>query len=336
MLGFSFGEADGIISSKHCARRRVMGETSQHTPTTAPSKLLVISTTAIAAVLLIVFASMVWFNRYIFDTETFTATATPALTSDSSTKAIATEITDRLLEDRPVLKQVLSDRVITLLAALLTTDLSDRAIQKAVSTLQITMTSNNPQPVEVDLSGLKALLSQLLTFGRQLTGRPEEEQRIDPESIPDSIVLLDQNKVPNVYALGVTLMWLAPVLFIAILVLIGYTLYKAGRAGLNVLRNVLLFQGVALFGAALLAFLIGPLLKPQLLGVASSPNIRTVTENLYNAFVARFNDVALSLILVPSLILLIVALGIWLWPSISHWVTRHGRTDQARKAGTNR
>lgn len=286
----------------------------------------------IAALLLILFASSVWFNRYIFDTNTFTATASSAITSESSTKALATEITDRLLQDRPVLKQVLNDRVVTLLAALLETDLSDRVVQKSVSTMQTTITSKDPQNVEIDLTPIKTILSEVLTLGRQLTDRPVEEQRFDPNSLPDKIVLVNADALPNIYALGLTMMWLAPLLLLLIIFLVLYPLYRAFRLGLKTLKQVLLAQGVILFAGGLLALALGPLIKPPLLATVQSMNVRVVVNNLYDVFIAAFNSVAIWLIIVPSIILLLAALGIQLWPTIQRWIAP--RTNKGKQAQT--
>ncbi len=117
----------------------------------------------VVGLLLMLLASSVWFNRYLFDTDNFTTVATAALTEDSTSKALANEVTDRLLDGRPLLKRTINDRVVGLVAALLESDLSDQVMQKSVSRLQIMLTSRDPQPVEIDLTPVKTVLVQVLS-----------------------------------------------------------------------------------------------------------------------------------------------------------------------------
>ena len=288
----------------------------------------------VTGLLLLLLATSVWFNRYLFDTDNFTTTATSALTEDSTSKALANEVTDRLLDGRPLLKRTINDRVVGLVAALLESDLSERAMQKSVSRLQIMLTSNDPKPVEIDLSTIKTVLVQVLTLGRALTDRPVEDQKIDPDTIPDKIVLVDPDKLPNFYGLGITMMLLAPVFLIAALSLITYPIYRATRVGIKQLKQVLALQGGILFAFGLLALAVGPLIKPPVLASVTSPNIRIVVDNIIDAFVGEFNSIATLIIIVPSIILLLVALGLQLWPFIHQKITRH--TTAQRTGASNR
>lgn len=290
--------------------------------TTSLSRRLIAITVAIAAVALLLFNSAVWFNRYIFTTANFTSTAMPAILSDASTDAVATEITDRLLQERPALRSTINDRVIKLMSALLETDLAGRLVEKSVTTLQIAITSQNPQVVAIELSGIKNVLSQVLTLGRQLTDRPVEEQRINVDEIPDQIVLLDPKNLPNIYAFGSTMLWLSPLMLLTTLGALGYPLYRAFRIGRDTVKKVLAIQGGVIIGAGLFGLAIGPLLKPNVLAPISSPNIRVVTENIIDAFITRFNDQTILLMIVPGLLFLLAALAVHLWPRIYQMAKR--------------
>lgn len=298
-----------------------MASTTQTKQATPLSKWHIGTMTIALALLAIIFVSVVWFNRYVFDTKNFTDIVTPAITSESSTRAIASEVTDQVLQDKPLLRRVIGDREVRLLSALLSTDLSNRVIQRSVSTLQTTMTSPDPQSVTIDLSGTKNTLSQGLAIGRSITNTPEDQQRINTNDIPDEIVLLDANNVPNFYTLGTTLMWLSPLILLSMIVLFVYPLYRASKLEIKQVRNILGIQGSSLLLAGILATLLGIFFKPIALASIANPNARVIAENVYDAFIGIFTTLASVLIITPAVFLLLVALGIWLWPTIFPYVS---------------
>lgn len=288
----------------------------------------------VTGLILLLLATSVWCNRYLFDTDNFTTTATAALTEDSTSKALANEVTDRLLEGRPLLKRTINDRVVGLVAALLESDLSERVMEKSVSRLQVMLTTNNPAPVEIDLTTIKTVLTEVLTLGRPLTDRPVEDQKIDPESIPDTITLVDPDNLPNFYTFGLTMMWLAPVFLISILVLTIYPIYRATRTSLVSLKQVLATQGGMFLASGFLALFIGPLIKPPILAAVVSSNVRIVVDNVIDAFIGAFNGVVTSVIIWPAILLLLAALFLQLWPTIHRKVNEFGSSRRAKKSGT--
>jgi len=293
------------------------------------SKRLIVITTLVACFFLLLFNTAVWLNRYIMSTDTFTATALPALQSESSTQAIATEVTDKLLENRPVLRSTINDRVVTLVAALLGTDLSDRLVEKSVRTLQISLTTANPKIVAIDLGAIKNIIAQVLTIGRALTDRPVEEQRVNVNDIPDKIIIFDPTPLPSFYAVGLTALWLAPLALLAVLGCLLYPLYRAFRIGVSELKRLLTIQGGAIVIAGLLALSLGPLVRPTVLAQISSENLRVVADNLMTAFLTTFNQQTFWVILFPGLVMLLIALVIQVWPW-AHQLYR-SRTNKALK-----
>jgi hypothetical protein len=271
--------------------------------------------TALAIFLLIIANSAIWFNRYIFDTKQFTTIATTSLTSESSQQALADEVTDRLLQNRPVLKKVLDDRVNRLIQALLGTDLNTKLIQKSVTTLHTAITSKNPQDVAIDLSGVKSIVVKVVTAAREVTDRPEDQYKIDLNDIPDKIVLVDTSKLPNIYTIGVVVMWVGLLSFFASLGLLIYLFVKAFKSR-DRLKQTLAIVGSGFVVGTIVAMLLGPLFKPSVLAQVKSSNIRVVADNLYSAFFSRFNSQTAWLMLIPALILLAIWLWLELWPRL--------------------
>jgi len=258
-------------------------------------KLLV---TALAASLLIVVAnSAIWANRYFNDTDNFTATAVGALTSDSSTDALASEIVDRALADYPTVKNLVDDTAINFISGLLGSDRMQQVLTKVVSRMQIFLTSPQRDPVVINLSGAKDTVSKLI----QLAGR-EEETKFDPNKIPNEITVIDPSKYPNFYQAGVILMWLAPLLAIGAAALLAWPYLS----DIHRYREIMAVQGGALVVVGLLALLIGPLFRPVVLSNVQSANMRTVVDNLYNAFIATFNNQT-ALIIILGVIVMVVS-----------------------------
>lgn len=293
-----------------------MAAKSQPAPQTIVqlSRRFIVITTLVACFFLLLFNTAVWLNRYVMSTDKFSETALPALLNQSSTQAIASEVTDKLLEDRPVLKSTLNDRVVSLVAALLQTDLSERLVERSVRTLQISLTTANPKVVAIDLSGIKNVVAQILSLGRELTDRPVEEQRIDVDDVPDQIVIFDPSTLPSMYAVGLTALWLTPLALLTVLGCLLYPLYRAYRIGVAELKRLLTIQGGAVVITGLLALSLGPLVRPTVLAQVSSENLRVVTENLLTAFLATFNEQTIWFILVPGFVMLLVALVLQIWP----------------------
>ena len=87
----------------------------------------------LAAILLIITNSAIWLNNQIFDTENFSKTATASLTSEKSRTAIATGLTDRAFEGRPILRNVVGDVPVKIVGGLLGTEQAAKGIDKVTS-----------------------------------------------------------------------------------------------------------------------------------------------------------------------------------------------------------
>jgi hypothetical protein len=86
----------------------------------------------LAAFLLVISNSALWFNNYIFDGNNFTNITTNAIKKESSRTAIATEIIDRLLEKRPRLKNIIDEPMIKLTSGILDTNLAQTALGQKI------------------------------------------------------------------------------------------------------------------------------------------------------------------------------------------------------------
>jgi len=231
--------------------------------------------------------SALWFNRYIFNTQNFTSTATNALLQESSRVALATEVTDRMFEGRPIIKNILDDKVIKVTSALLDTSQARTAVEKTVLYLQTSVTSKDPKPIAFDLTGIKSTITKVSTVIDDRTNKPESEKKLDPNDIPDQLVLFDPSTLPNFYVYGTIIMWLGPIAFAGGIGLLAVMVYKNRNDKTKRYVSVYL-ASTALILSGVIAHITGPLFRPPVLSVVQSPNTRVVVGNIYDAFMGQF------------------------------------------------
>ncbi len=262
-----------------------------------------------AVILLIIACTALWFNRYIFDTDNFTSIATSAVLSDSSRQALATDVSDRILAGKPVLKNFLSDPLTKLTAGLLDTNAAEKVFDRAVSRLHTIATSKQPESIVLDLAGLKSTLGKISDVAGQISDQTPGTLADAVNNLPDQLTLLDASNVPNIYGLGQVMLWLGPLALLGALVLLFLPIYWGRRFRASWSKILAIEGGIVLVGG-LFAETIGPLFKPSVLANIKDDNLRVVVENLYNAFLAKFNDQVVW-ILILGLVLILVALGLW-------------------------
>lgn len=260
----------------------------------------VLITAIIAGVFILVANTALWINRYMFDSQRFTATAVTSLTSESSRTAIATEITDQALKDYPKIKSVVDDTAINFISSLLDSNRTEKVLTGATSKLQIFLTSPKREPVVINLTTAKEVISRLI----EVSGR-EDEARINPASIPDKITIFNPDNFPNFYGLGVTLSWLSPLLGLSAIALLAWP-YAKNR---DRYKQILMLQGICVATFGILALFFGPLVRPVVLGNIQSANMRVVVGNLYNSFLSAFNSQTYIIIAV-GLAAVVTSLGI--------------------------
>lgn len=294
------------------------------------SRRLIVSLSSVATVLLLILSIAVWCNNYIFSTANFTNTAMPALTSESTTKAVADSLSDRLYQDRPVLGQLLNDRTSNLIAALLRTDLSGRAFNRAVTTLQITLTSAHPKDVAIDLTGIKNVIVPVIAIGQQLANQPNPPQ-ITGEQVPDTIVLVDAESIPNFYNFGVVMLWLSPLAALGSLGVVGYLAYRLFKQSFAQAQEVLWVFGGVLLAGGLLGLGIVSLTVTTALGSFENPNVRTVVRNLLDAFMAHLNTQIQLGMIVPAIIVLVAAGALAIWPFVKTYISQQRKPSTPSK-----
>jgi hypothetical protein len=207
------------------------------------------------------------------------------------------EITDRIFQDRPIVKRIAGDFSTKIISGLLATDQFNNVLTPAVERIQAYATSSNQEDVAIDIAGIKDVIIRITNIAEN-AGR---EVNVQPENIPDQITLLESDNVPDFYRIGVVFLWLAPLSFIAALILLVYPYAKR----LNDKKKLLVVQGSIITVFGLVGLLVGPLFKPPVLANVNGPNGRVIVGNLYDSFISTFNSQTIVLALVGVLMILI-------------------------------
>lgn len=253
------------------------------------SKGVVISC-IVAGFLLLISNSALWINRQIFNTGNFSETAVSSITSQSSRDAIAAKITDETLSNHPRIQNVVDDSLVKLISGLLDGDRFETVLSKSISKLQVYLTSANQQDVVIDLSSAKGVINRLVEVSARNGNTDNARQRLN--NIPDQIVIIEAKNIPDFYKYAVAMNFLAPVAFLLALALLAYPYFR----NLKDYLSIMAIQGFAIIFAGLAGLLIGPLFRPVALGPIQDPNVRVIAGNLYDSFIATFNNQTMMMI----------------------------------------
>lgn len=251
----------------------------------------------VAAGLLLLANSAYWVHHNVFNTEQFSQTATTAITSETSRRAIAQGVTNQVLEGRPVLRNVAGDTMTNVVSGLLGTEQANRVFSAGISRLHIYLTSNQQSDVTIDLSGIQATLEQLVAVAGGSGERLAQ--------VPSEITIVERDNIPSFYRYGVIFLWLGPLALLGGLALLVYqfAIFPTKR------QSLLFIQGLVVSITGLGALLLGPLFKPPLLANIGTTEARVVVGNVYDAFIGTF--VAQTFLLIGIGLLMVIGSGVW-------------------------
>ncbi|NBU34106.1 hypothetical protein EB118_03875 [bacterium] len=250
---------------------------------------------------LLLLQSAVWAGRAFFDTKTFSNTVTNSLTSQSSRDAIAAELVNKAFEDRPIARRVIGPKLTSGVSSLLDSSIAENSIRTISDRMQsyLSASDQNQKTVAIDVTGLKTVIQTVSSLVDTSNG-----QTINSDKLPDTITIIDAEKVPSFYKYGKILYYLSP---LSALLVIGCAFGYIKRSKNGYRRLYVVCATVA--ASTLTAIAMGPLFKPSVLEFAKSTSTRTVVANLYDAFLHLFTRqlfIALVLSIIIALALFIV------------------------------
>jgi len=246
----------------------------------------------LAAITLFLAQSSYWINHTVFNQQNFTKITTQSLLADESRDAISASVVDKALADRPILKKTISTRTESFVSGLLGSDLSNQLFSALTKKIYSYTTSSDRQDIAIDLSAVKTPLSSIITFAEN-QGR---DVKVDPDRIPDNVVLVESDRFPDLSGTVKTMLWLGPLLWLSTIALFAAYIYL----GRNNYAQRVYIAGFTIAGVALLGLFIVPFVPAPIAAAIPDINIRIVAENLAVNFLAPFRTQMLYM-LVSSL-----------------------------------
>lgn len=241
----------------------------------------------------IVGLSALWVNRIIFNQENFTNTVTKSLTQESSRDAIATFVVNNALENRPIAKRVLDDRLVSMISGLLGSDSSEKLISKLSTGIHKVVLTSFDEDIKIDLTEIKGTLIQLQNIATDI---PQEERRVDPNQIPDEIVFVEKGSMPKFYKYQSVFLALW-IICAGIIAFTGTKIYKSKDSAKESIRYLSKLTLIT----SLIGLAVGPLAKPPLINSLKTEEGSIVIGNLYNDFLNPYVMV-MGLILITSIV----------------------------------
>lgn len=233
-----------------------------------------------AALFLLLAQSSFYIKNTLFDKQTFTTIALTTIQTSENRNAIASTVVDQALADRPVLMRVAGDRATTLLSGLLASDLATNALNRVIGSMYNYMLKSDRKDIAINLESVKTPIVTLTNLAEN-SGR---EVKFEPENIPDSIVLLKSDAVPNLSNAYRISIWLAPLFWLGTIVLFAVYVYLGRR---EYAKRVYVAYG-AILAVALIGLSTGPFLPPSVAALVQDSNAQTLTTSFVTAFLQPF------------------------------------------------
>ncbi len=267
------------------------------TTSSLPHKVISSTLLIIAGLLLFLAQSAFWLSNTIFNQQAFTQAVIPALTSETSRQAFASTIVDQALADRPVLNKVIGSRATSFMSGLLGSDLGSQAVTGIVNRSYVYLTTADRQDIGYDLQAIKEPISGIIAFAES-QGR---EIAFNPDSIPDEVILLRSDQIPNLSGLAIALQWLSPLLWLATAACFATYIYRSRH---NYARSVYIVGGV-IAAVGLIGLLAGPYLPPSLAILVPASQLRVVVQDVATALLQPFMQQMLIMLAVTIIAMVV-------------------------------
>jgi len=242
-------------------------------------RVITIALSSVAVVILLIASSTLWVNRYIFDSEQFSKVGVAALTNEQSRQTIADAIVTNAFSAKPLPYRALASPTSNIIQGLLVSETAKSTLTATVNQINLTLTSGDRQPVVIDLTAFKELLSRVAIIGNS-----NISNNIDTQNVPDNLILLDGTKLPNFHGYSLTTHIVSPLAFVLLCIILAVP-YLKWR---SVWRKIVILQGIAVVVAGLIMLVLEPFIRPAVLNATSDVLSRAIVTNVYDSFIATY------------------------------------------------
>lgn len=250
-----------------------------------------------AAVFLLLAQGSAWVKNTVFNQSEFRSIAVTTILQQQNRDAIASRVVDVALQDRPVVKRLVGDRVTAFTSGLLASDFGERVLNGVTKKLYEYVTNPRPKNIELQLTVIKEPLSILTSVAQNLGTKVD----VQPSSIPDTVVLVNAKEVPNISGVYRSFIWLAPLFWL--LTAISFAIYiymNRTDYARHVYRAYMAIVVVGIIGLSM-----GPFV-PQSVGTfVADANTSSVVTNLVAAFLEPFSAQMWTMLIIATVAVVI-------------------------------
>lgn len=181
-----------------------------------------------------------WLSTQVISAEQFGDNVAHAIQSDAAAGAIATEIVDAVLEERPVIRELIRPQAEQAIVWVVQRPFLDTVIGGVAESANLVMTRRVAESVGLDfdldidgetiqqVAGVVASVIELVA--------PELESQIQEElssitiggtTLEEGLTLVDSVQLPDLSPISNTVPWLWPLAMLGVLALFGFAVYAA-------------------------------------------------------------------------------------------------------------
>lgn len=235
----------------------------------------------VGGTLLIVLSAIgFWIQSTVMTEDNFVQLTASVLTSEEARNAIARGIVDQLLAEQPILQAIVRTPLESAIASLLNTAFFRVPLDFVAQFIWETLFINNASVV-LDIVPLRDFI-----FGLISALSPEAAAVLSPDQLPDQIVLIEADQLPDIQRIANGIAWLTWLFLLGGLGLTGLAL---GRAWRNVgLRWALVgWTGIFLVVEVILVFILSIPARSTLIVAINDQTGRVIVGETYDVLVQR-------------------------------------------------
>lgn len=266
----------------------------------------------VASISLFLAQSSYWVNHTLFNQQNFSTIVNQAVLEPSSRDAIASQVIDRALQDRPIAQRVIGDRAEKLVSSLLGSDFATQAMNKVVNVTYKYVTTPDRQDIKIELAGVTAPILAVLNVVQANDSNVAQAV----ESIPDEIVLVESDAFVDLSGVVSLMLWVGPLFWL--LAIAGFAVYIYLHR--KTYAKAVYIVGASVIVVAILGILTRPVLPAPISSMVPISNLRPVVENVTDAFLVPFQMQMVNMLLITVIALIIFSQRY----TISRWIQKLG------------
>jgi hypothetical protein len=219
-----------------------------------------------------------WYHQEILDRTNFTMTFSSGLLSESAKQAIASEIVDKGLSNRPLLKVAVGTTGKSAIYTILSSNAFQSEFNTFVGNIHVRMTSPNDPTIGINIVPLKEYVLPLVGLVR-----PDLTKNLNITELPDRVVLIPDKYIPKLYQFTPIITWIG--IISALVVIIGaFYLFHRIQNKSYALRLL----GIAITFGALISIGILKFAPNMMLSQIADVNAQVILKEVVSAFITSY------------------------------------------------